>query len=70
MGFFEILLYATILVVGLLIGVGVGTIIFAGYTKLTDKIRSKHAGAMFIFDIIFIVTVCILGITCMLYFIQ
>lgn len=70
MGFLEGLLYATILVLGSLIGAGIGTLIWAGYTKLTDKIRSKHAGVMFIVDIIFISTVCILAMTCMIYFIQ
>lgn len=70
MGFLEILLCATIIVVCLLIGVGIGTLIFAVYNKLTDKLRSKYPEAMFVVDIIFNLTVCILAITCMLYFIQ
>lgn len=70
MGFLEILLYATILVVGSLIGVGIGTLVWAGYTKLTDKLRSKYPRPMFAVDIIFISTVCILAATGALYFIQ
>lgn len=70
MGFLEGLLHVIILVLGSLTGACIGTLVWAGYTKLTDKLRSKHAGAMFIFDIIFISTVCILAATAALYFIQ
>lgn len=70
MGFLEGLLHVIILVLGSLIGAGIGTLIWAGYTKLTDKIRSKYPRPMFVVDIIFISTVCILAATSALYFIQ